>query len=406
MTSHSRTQTIAFTLLASLALLLTSTASAQVKHPKLVISETNFNAGQVPRGDVINKDFIVKNEGEGDLNILTVKPSCGCTTPGYDKIIKAGTTGKITLKVDTAKFKGPITKSASVTTNDPSQPNFRLVVSANVQTFVDVLPRDLVSIRQFRGEEKKETVTIHSNESGPFEIKEVQVDGDHIKHALEKADGDSGDYELTVWVDEDAKVGNISGTLRLLTNSAKEPQVTVKVRGNVMPQIVLNPASLYFRVDGGAANELEVDSATLNVRKRGELKAPIVAEVKKGARLDLREELGDWMKVRTEDGKEGWVFSKFVKKLSSGGEAVSKTLNVSHRQAGKFQIKSADVKGAKIEPADIDIETSALADGERYQLTVVYNGGLEKGSYTGKVVLTTTDADEPSVEVPLYIVVT
>ena len=47
-----------------------------------------------------------------------------------------------------------------------------------------------------------------------------------------------------------------------------------------------------------------------------------------------------------------------------------------------------------------------MREGASYRVTVTYEGGLDKGNYTGKVILGTSDSEEPSVEVPLYIVVT
>ena len=302
-------------LAASLFALLTALPAA-AQSPKMAIAETTFDAGDVAKGSVIEHDFVVKNTGDADLLILSVKPACGCTTPGFDKIVPAGGEGKITLKVDTARFKGQISKSASVTTNDASQPNLRLVVNANVTTFIDVLPRDVVTFRQYRGEEKKQELTIRSNEKTAFEIKDVQVNGESIKHELTKK-GDN-EYTVSVWLDKQAPIGNVSGSLKLLTNSAKEPNVTVTVRGSVLGQISVNPSTLYFRVDGGGS-ELKVISDSLNMRERGELGAPVVAELQQGAMLKVDEVAGDWSKVRAPDGKQGWVFNKLVESVSSGG---------------------------------------------------------------------------------------
>lgn len=397
----SRTPARALLALSLITLLGALPAAAQ--NPKLVITETTFDAGGVAKGEVIEHDFVVKNTGDADLLVLSVKPACGCTTPGFDKIIPPGGEGKITLKVDTARFKGQISKSASVTTNDASQPNLRLVVNANVTTFIDVLPRDVVTFRQYRGEEKKQEVTVRSNEPGKFEIKDVQVNGDSIKHELIR-NGDS-EYTVAVWLDKAAAIGNVSGSLKLLTSSAKEPNVTLTVRGSVLGQISVNPSTLYFRVDG-SSKELKVTSDGLNMRERGELGAPVVAKLDKDAVLKVDEVVGEWSKVRAPDGKQGWVFNKLVEAVAGGGGEQTKVLNVTHRQAGEFKITSTEIEGAKIDASSLKIEAEAVREGASYRVTVTYAGGLAKGNYTGKVVLGTSDSEEPSVEIPLYIVVT
>ena len=378
--------------------------SAQTGSPQMLVEETTYNAGTVPKGEVIEHDFIVKNTGASDLQVLSVKPACGCTTPGFDKIIPPGGQGKITLKVDTAKFKGQISKSAAVTTNDPSQPNLRLVVNADVTTFIDVLPRDVVTFRQYRGEEKKQEVTLRSNEGGSFEVKDVQVTGESIQHELTKA-GDN-EYTVAVWLDKQAPLGNINGSLKVLTNSVKEPSLTLTVRGSVLGQISVNPSTLYFRIDG-SSKELKVVSDSLNMRERGELGAAVVAKVEKNAVLKVIESAGEWSLVRSPAGQEGWVFNKMVEPVSAaGGGLQSKVLNVTHRQAGQFKITSTQVEGQKLEGDALKVETEAVREGASYRVTVTYEGGLDTGNYTGKVILGTSDTEEPSVEIPLYIVVT
>ena len=371
--------------------------------PKLEIGETTFNAGSVAKGDPVQHDFEVKNTGNADLLILEVKPACGCTAPDWTKVIAPGGTGKISLKVDTSRFKGPISKSANVTTNDPQQPTLHLVMNADVKTFVDILPRDVVSIRQYRGEEQKQELTIQSNEETAFKVNDVQVTGEGVKHEIAKVDDKS--YKLTVWVDKDAPIGNASGTIKLLTNSAKEPEVTVNVRGQVLGQISVNPSTLYFRVDG-AGSQVMASANDVNVRERGEADAPVVAKVAKGEVMKLVEEAGDWSRVELASGNVGWVSKKLVSAAPATDSKQSKVLNVTHREASEFKITGTSVEGQSLDAKAVQVETEAVEDGQSYRVTVTYSGGLEKGNYTGSLILKTTDKSEPEVKVPLYIVIT
>jgi hypothetical protein len=379
--------------------------------PKAVIEELTFNAGDIPKGTTIDHEFVVKNAGKADLMILAVKPACGCTAPDWTKIVAAGGTGKISLKIDTTRFKGPISKTATVTTNDPENSNFRLTVNANISTFVDVLPSDTVTFRQYRGEQKTEEVTIHSNEKGDFQIKDVQVTGDGIKQTLAKATDGTGDYKLNVSLDPNAPIGTINGEIKLLTNSAKESEIKVQVRGSIMGQITVSPSSLYYRIDsgGGAPAVWLPTSDNLNVRERGEIGAPVVVKLAKDAKLTLTEESGEWAKVRTEGGQEGWVAKKFLKQQAAAtndSAQQSKVLNLTHRlDNANFSVTGTSVEGIKLDPKAIKVSTETVKAGQSYRLTVTYAGGLAKGNYTGTLVIKTSDKDEPAVKVPLYIVV-
>ena len=91
--------------------------------------------------------------------------------------------------------------------------------------------------------------------------------------------------------------------------------------------------------------------------------------------------------------------------LSLTGANVAVKLRLFPRSINGLQITSTGIEGIKIDAKALKIETEAVREGASYRVTVTYQGGLEKGNYTGKVILSTSDTEEPSVEVPLYIVV-
>lgn len=377
--------------------------------PKASIAEVTFNAGDVPKGDVISHDFVVKNGGTADLMILNVKPQCGCTVPDWTKIVPPGGTGKISLKVDTATFKGPISKTATVQTSDPELASLRLTVNANVTTYVDVLPSDTVTFRLYRGEDKKQVVTIHSNEAAELKISDVKVSGDGIKYALAKSSEGTNDHELTLWMDPSTPIGAVNGSVTLKTSSPKKPEVLVNVRGQVLGQITVSPGTLFFRIDQapGAAH-WSPTTDNLNLRERGEIGAPVVVKLARDAKLTLVDQVGDWAKVRTEGGEEGWAARKFLAEQAPAavaGAAQSKVLNLTHRlENAGFSVTGATVEG-KFDAKSVKVATEAVKEGQSYRLTVTYGGGLPQGNYTGTLVVKTTDKDEPEVRVPLYIVV-
>lgn len=99
--------------------------------PKLSIPALEHSFGSVKAGTPLTYSFVVKNEGKVDLEIKSVAPSCGCTTSKYDKVIAPGKTGSVTLEVaKTDGYKGEVSKTASVTTNDPEHQSFTLTLRA------------------------------------------------------------------------------------------------------------------------------------------------------------------------------------------------------------------------------------------------------------------------------------
>ena len=118
--------------LVSLLMFVFSVSAQDVGKPKLTIPSLEHSFGSVKAGTPLTYSFQIKNEGKVDLEIKSVSPSCGCTTSKYDKVIAPGKVGTVTLAVDkTDTYKGEITKTASVTTNDPEHQSFTLTLRAN-----------------------------------------------------------------------------------------------------------------------------------------------------------------------------------------------------------------------------------------------------------------------------------
>jgi hypothetical protein len=124
-----RSAVVVFELLLMFAVSVSAQDSGKAR---LSIPSLEHSFGSVKAGTPLNYAFEIKNEGKVDLEIKSVSPSCGCTTSKYDKVIAPGKVGTITLAVEkTDGYKGEITKTATVTTNDPDHQTFTLTLRAN-----------------------------------------------------------------------------------------------------------------------------------------------------------------------------------------------------------------------------------------------------------------------------------
>ena len=84
--------------------------------------ETEHDFGQVNEGEKVTHVYEVLNTGDADLLLQSVRPSCGCTTPKYDKKpIRPGKKGSIQVVFNTKGRPGKQRKTVSVVTNtEPS----------------------------------------------------------------------------------------------------------------------------------------------------------------------------------------------------------------------------------------------------------------------------------------------
>jgi hypothetical protein len=106
-------------------------AQSQPRPPRVALESLEHSFGAVPAGTPLSYTFVLKNKGKGPLQVLSVKPSCGCTKGEFDSLTAPGKEGKITLSIaHTEKYVGKTVKTATVTTNDPEHATFVLTLRA------------------------------------------------------------------------------------------------------------------------------------------------------------------------------------------------------------------------------------------------------------------------------------
>ena len=239
--------------------------AADEKAPRLTIVEPVKEYGEVAKGGMLDWAFVIKNTGNADLQIIAARPGCGCTVADFDKVIKPGQTGKVTAHVDTTNFTGPIAKTVTLETNDPSVPSSTLTIHAIVKPYVEAFPAGFVRFLQLQGDVNTQSVTLYSEEDVPFEIKEIQVPtdpttgkpADWVKvayHKLEDADrvpnvGKAGQnqYRVDITVGgPEARIGPMADKIRIITNSAHQPEYPISLTGVIRPTYRVEPTALNF----------------------------------------------------------------------------------------------------------------------------------------------------------------
>jgi hypothetical protein len=98
------------------------------------VENPEWLAGDNKPGSTISHDFTIKNPGEADLFISAVIPGCGCTVAKFSSLVPPGGEGKVTLSIDLyEEWAGrDVNKSATILSNDPVNPQQRVVVRAKV----------------------------------------------------------------------------------------------------------------------------------------------------------------------------------------------------------------------------------------------------------------------------------
>ena len=220
--------------------------------PKIEIGQETRDMGTVPKGQVVEAEFVVHNAGGSDLIITDARPSCGCTVSSFDKLIKPGADGKVKASVDTKSFSGPISKSVLVVSNDPERPQMNLFVKAVVKPFVDVAPQQYVRFSVVKGDPATQDVVLISEEKG-FKPTITETAQSYVKAEIspagdkDKIAGRPGDqYKLSISVTPDAPEGLLNAPVRITTGVSQQPNLEIPVSGIVRPRVSVTPITVNF----------------------------------------------------------------------------------------------------------------------------------------------------------------
>jgi hypothetical protein len=198
----------------------------------IYLAEESFEFSPVLDGQEVQHDFIIFNRGTSVLDLLNVKPDCGCTTVSFPKQISPSGKGAITIRLKTTGYGGEhVVKTIAVRTNDSKRPEFNLAMVGDIRPLADINPPD-VKLTGTAGRDIKQTITIAPIRENPFKILEAKAEkGKDIRLDLIQVKNSGGlKYHLTVYNIKQDK-GWYIDNIYLKTNSKLSPVLKVRVFG-------------------------------------------------------------------------------------------------------------------------------------------------------------------------------
>ena len=104
--------------------------------PRILVSEEEWDFGKVTQGEKPTHIFIVKNGGEGDLIIESLKESCACIEASISTTrIQPGESAELKVSYDTTDYLGKDEKHIHIYSNDPQVPDARINLYVEIEVF-------------------------------------------------------------------------------------------------------------------------------------------------------------------------------------------------------------------------------------------------------------------------------
>ena len=247
--------------------------------PRVEFASRVFDFGKVSAGELVRHDFVFTNTGSALLEITDVRPGCGCTTAGtWDRKVMPGKTGVIPLQFSSANFNGKVTKSATVTCNDPGKTNVVLEITGTVWKPIEVTPTTLVfKVSDDRQTNETKVVRIVNHLDEPLTLSDLQCTNRALKAEL-KTVKPGNEFELFITAVPPFTSPSINSLIALKTSSPSLPAINVNAYVMVEPVVMVIPTQVTLpagplaaamnrtiRIRNNGTNSLVLSDATVNI---------------------------------------------------------------------------------------------------------------------------------------------
>lgn len=215
--------------------------------PMLIFENMVHDFGNISPSSKNVCEFKFANKGDGLLKITDVSKTCGCTPYTLEKKEYApNETGILKVEYHAGSQTGSIRKTLHVSSNDQVNPRVELIITAEVVSKINYLPRrlDLVLNKENAG---CPAITIKSLDGQPFSVKEVKAIG-RLK-PLEKAitvdissPVKATEFVLQPKVDVSKMRDETGGRIEITLTHPESPMISIPFE--VLPMFKITPPSI------------------------------------------------------------------------------------------------------------------------------------------------------------------
>lgn len=138
-----------------------------------------------------------------------------------------------------------VQKTATVQSNDPSQPTVVLTIKSTIKQLIDILPGPYLSIQANKGETAEGKVTLVNNDSAPLKILDVKSANQDFTTALKTLEKGQR-YELEAKLNRTGEAGRFNTTLTVTTDNKKQAQLLIPVMVQIMARVEAYPEKLVY----------------------------------------------------------------------------------------------------------------------------------------------------------------
>jgi len=206
---------------------------------KIFVANTAWDWGYMPKGIKVSHIYKIQNVGEDTLRIASVKPSCGCTSAPLKKNnLAPGEATDLEVSFDAKNMMGKVSKSVTVSSNDPTSPSLVLNFTANVgieSPTVRFTPIEVLYDSVQVGKNDTRKILLFNTDITKVDVSLIDKPREMVEIDLKKTNLEPGkSTEMIFRVDKNATPGyfNLCSTLEI--NGSDKYRVTIPISGTLL----------------------------------------------------------------------------------------------------------------------------------------------------------------------------
>lgn len=215
----------------TLSILFFWTAQAAFAAPELAAGKTEVDFGSVVQGTKVEHTFVFRNAGDAELVISQVRSSCGCTAAllSADRLPPGGR-GELRAVFDSGRFRGPVSKTVFLHSNDPRRPVVELHLRGTVRPEIEMKPEQVDLGAVGPGGAREAQVTLVNRGKRAIVLSAARATTPEIQAKLAPGPLSPGESRtLTVRVAAGAEARRVSGYVLVNAEGGADPQLRLPV---------------------------------------------------------------------------------------------------------------------------------------------------------------------------------
>lgn len=229
------------------------TVASRVHWSQSLTENKSHDFGTVAKASAQQHVFRFTNTLDGDLQLTSIRASCGCIKPKIlTQSVKPGETAEVLIDFDTKNFEGQRAATATLGLqrknpySEYAEIQFTIKGMIRRDVVIDPLTVDFGNI--IYGTELQRLVTVKYAGNPNWSVQSVSSSNPAIDAKFEEVrrDRNTGrvDYQIQLTVKSDAPLGNINDHLMVTTSDTNNQNIRVPLNGYVKQAIQAAPVQL------------------------------------------------------------------------------------------------------------------------------------------------------------------